>query len=137
MTDVQRAKRLLDENGYTCVFVKGESELTSRDRGIKPIMDLISHGVNLKGYSAADKIVGKAAALLYVFAGIAEVYAETVSLAAMQVLKNNNIPFAYGTHTEKIINRRGDDVCPMEKTVLDISAPDKAYEALKKKLQNL
>ena len=102
-----------------------------------PMVEFIDSGINLKGYSVADLIVGKAVAMLYVKAGIVAVYAKTISKPAIQVLKNNHISFYYDILTDKIINRKGNDLCPMEKEVLDINNVDTAYSLIKNKLKQL
>lgn len=106
-------------------------------RGISPMMKFIAADRDLRGYCAADIIVGKAAAMLFAKAGIAEVYGETMSEAGARFLKSRGIPFSYGTLTEKIMNRKGDDICPMEKTVKNIYDPEEAYLALKQKVAEL
>ena len=50
------------------------------------MMSSIADGVNLQGYSVADLIVGKAAAMLFVKCGIAGVYAKTLSQSGKAVL---------------------------------------------------
>lgn len=89
---------------------------------------------DLSGYSAADVIVGKAAAMLFVKAGIAEVYGKVTSAAGRDYLIRHNIPCSWDTLTESIINRKGDDICPMEKTVADLCDAQEGYEALKARL---
>ena len=68
MIDLQRAERALAEGGHTLVLVKGERVITSNQRGVAPLLALIDTDVT--GFSAADKVVGKAAALLYVKLGV-------------------------------------------------------------------
>jgi len=101
------------------------------------MLDWLIEGNALAGFSAADKIVGKAAALLFVHAGIANVYGEVMSEAGLAVLKRHNIPCTYGTLTPYIINRRGDGICPMEETVLQIDDPKQALAALLEKRRQL
>ena len=98
------------------------------------MMRYIHEGRDLSGYSAADIIVGKAAAILFVKAGIAAVYGKVMSIAGRDYLIRYNIPCSWDTLTENIINRKGDDICPMEKTVAEISDAEEGYEALKEKL---
>ena len=136
MADLEKAKELLVDN-KTCVLVKDETIITSELKGIMPIISLLSTNTDLEGYSVADRIVGKAAALLFVYAGIKEAYGEVMSEAGMKVLEDFNIPYSYKIKTDKIINRTGDDICPMEKTVIDIDNPEDAYIALKKKVESL
>lgn len=135
MSDLENAKIAL--NGHTIALCKGDKILTSDKKGITPMVELIDSEINLKGYSVADLIVGKAVALLYVKAEIVAVYAKTISKPAIQVLKNNHISFYYDILTDKIINRKGNDLCPMEKVVLDIDNVDTAYHLIKNKLKQL
>lgn len=136
MKDVLKAKELLTDD-KTLVFVKGDSVIDSKLSGVKPLIGFINDGVNLNGYSLADKIVGKAQAMLSVKAGIVEVYAKVMSKAGAKILDKYNIPYSYETLVDEIINRKGDDICPMEKTVKDIDDLDEAYKALKEKVLTL
>ena len=136
MTNLEKAKELLVDN-KTCVLVKDDSVITSELKGIMPIISLLNANTDLKGYSVADRIVGKAAALLFAYAGIKEVYGEVMSEAGMKTSERFNIPYTCKIKTDKIINRTGDDICPMEKTVIDIDNPVDAYIALKKKVESL
>lgn len=137
MTEIDVAKQLMQACRYTCVLCKGEKLHISEKSGVAPIMEFIDAGMDLKGFSAADKVVGKAAALLFVLAGITEVYAEVISSHAIAVLEKNNIPFSFGNSVEHIINRYGDGLCPMEEATLDIDDPQEAYEAICAKLEEL
>ena len=101
------------------------------------MIDFLQDGIDLSGYSVADKIVGKAAAMLFVKAGIKEVYAEILSVSGKNFLEEHGINAGYETLAEKIINRTGDDICPMEKTVADIIDPEEGYEAIRNKLKEM
>lgn len=136
MTDLDQAKSLLTDN--TCVLVRGDKVYASQKTGIAPMLDWIDAGYDLHGFSAADKIVGKAAALLFVLAKIKEVHGEVMSEAGLAVLQAQGIPCSYGALAPYIINRKGDGICPMEQTVQTIDDPKTAYEALwetRKRLQ--
>ena len=137
MDDLLTAENLFKDGGYSCVLVKGETVLTSTESGIAPLLKFIDSGKNFVGFCAADKIVGKAAALLYAYMGVSAVYAEVLSEQALTVLKDNGIEVKYATLTEKIINRRGDGLCPMEQTVAETDEPDRAFELLKQKVTSL
>ena len=101
------------------------------------MMDYIAEGPDLNSYSVADLVVGKAAAMLFARCGIVNVFAKTISKPALATLTKHDIPCEYGTLVDNIINRAGDDICPMEKAVLDIDDLDEAYEVLKAKLAAL
>ena len=136
MTDTETAKALLDSGEYTIVLCKNRDIVTSQKSGIAPMLDFIERGIELDGYSAADKIVGKAAALLFVLVGIKAVYAEVLSESGAETLRSHSVPFSYGTLCSAIKNR-GTGICPMEQTVADIQSPDEAHDALVKKLDEL
>lgn len=132
MSDIEIARLKLE--GHTVCLCKDGNCLFSDRRGIAPMMGFIEEGLDLNGYSVADVVVGKAAAMLFVKCGICEVYARTLSKGAMAVLKAHNIPYTYGTLTERIINREGTDTCPMEKAVSETDDIEEGYELLKKQL---
>lgn len=136
MNNLETAKELLKQ-GHTCVLVKDDKVLISDKTGISPMMDFIEKKENLSGFSVADKIVGKAVALLFALCNIKEVYAEVISKSAISVLEKYKIGYYYGELTEKIINRKGTGICPMEECVANIDDYDEAYKKLKEKLQTL
>lgn len=135
MTDLQTAKNNLE--GHSICLCKNGQCLFSDKKGIAPMMGFIADGANLEGYSVADIVVGKAAALLFVKCKIKAVFAKTLSKRAKEVLESNNIPFEYESLVDKIINRDGTDICPMEKTVLITDDPEEGYILLKNKLQSM
>lgn len=135
MTDIETAKENLD--GHSICLCRGGEIITDDGRGISPMMRFLAERRDLTGYAAADVIVGKAAALLFVKAGIVCVHGKTMSVSARDLLEQHSIPCSYDTLTEKIINRQGTDICPMEKTVEAISNADEAYEALGRKLAEM
>jgi len=125
-------------NDITCrILLGGKEVFLSDERGIAPLIKIVQGGFDVKGGTAYDKIVGKAAALLYVLMEIGCVNAEVISSSAIEVFKAHAIKFTYKALAEKIINRRGDGVCPMEATVENIQDPYSAYVALKEKLTEI
>lgn len=137
MISNERLKALLAEENLTCVLSDGNRLIKSRERGVKPLICFIESGKSFKGFTAADKVVGKAAALLYALMGVSSLYASVISEGALTVCKSFGISVEYGTLTQNIINRRGDGFCPMEQAVADISDPQTAFNAVKEKLKNL
>lgn len=130
MTDLEYAKKTLSAGGYTLVIAKGETVYTSKDRGVKPLVRFCKSGADLKGFSAADKVVGRATAFLYVLLNIEKVYAVVLSKSALEVLNNNGVKAEYDELVENIINRKGDGICPFEETVLRTDSPKAAYEQI-------
>ncbi len=133
MISLQQAKKLLlNDSNLTCVLVNDTQTLTASERGIKPVLQWLAQIPSpLAGAFVADKVVGKAAALLFVHGGIKALYTQTISQPALDVLEQHNIPIQYDTLVLRIKNRVGDGLCPMESRVWEIDDPLAAYEALK------
>lgn len=112
---------------------KGDKVFTSSDRGVKPLLHLLENEKDfLKGASVADKVVGKAAALLMVLGGIKEVHTGVISEPAAEVFEKHNITFFFDMKVERIINRKGDGLCPMETLCIDVEEPSEAFEKIKR-----
>jgi hypothetical protein len=137
MNDIEKAKELLQHGKYTCVLCKGDTVYTSTLRGVAPMVEWISSGKDLNGFSAADKIVGKASAMLFLLAGVKEVYAPVMSEEAINTLSHHGIRCFCDTRTDNIINRAGTGSCPMEQAVRDIQEPSAAFEAIKRTINSV
>lgn len=137
MRDVDRAKQLLETGSYTCVLCKDGEIKTSAARGVAPFVEWISSGADTEGFSAADKVVGKAAALLFVLAGVRETYAPVMSERAAEVLSRFGIAYECGRMSAEIRNRAGTGPCPMERAVRDIWEPEEAFRAVLETLDAL
>ncbi len=135
MTDLQIAKNNLA--GHTICLCKNGNCLYSESRGIAPMMNFIDSEENLTGYSVADLVVGKAAALLFVKCGIKKVFAKTLSEKGKRILEMYGVDYEYETLAENIINRMGTDICPMEKAVSNTDNPENAYLILKNELKRI
>lgn len=128
------AKEILTSGGYTCVLTGGQTVFTSTDRGVKPLVRFLESGDVPAGFSAADKVVGRATAYLYVLLKVKEVYSQIISQPAVDVLRENGVNVVYDKLVPNIINRKGDGICPFEAAVMDIHDPEQAYAAIRNKM---
>lgn len=120
--------------GVTCAVIQKDKVYQAHTSGIQPLLDWLKvEACPLTNGDVADRVVGKAAALLFRYANIRSLYAEVISEHAIQALENSGIAVSYGTRVPYIINRRHDGMCPMESLVLDETDPKRAYERLKQK----
>ena len=106
-------------------------------QGIRPLLELLESGQDMSGFSAADRVVGKAAAFLYCLLGVSSVYAKVISAPALQALQSHGIDTHYDTRVSAIRNRTGDGFCPMETAVWDLKDPKKAPDAIREALKKL
>lgn len=137
MKDLETAKELLTQHGYTCVLVKDDTIYTSMERGIRPLMQWLEQGIDCRGFSAADKVVGKATAFLYARLDIQTVHAGTMSKGAAAVLDTFGIHHSCDREVEAILNRKKDGFCPMESAVREIDDPELAFQVLSEKYHQL
>jgi len=129
-----QAIKSLTESNATFVMIKNERTLSSEKRGVAPILELLREDKDaLEGAYVADKVIGKAAALLLIYGRITSLYTKVISSHALGVLNNSGIAVRYDKLVPYVINRDGTDMCPMEKLVLAMESPEEAYEALVKK----
>ena len=137
MRDLEEARSLLERGNYTCVLCRDGSTVTDNRRGVRPLLELLDSETDLHGYSAADKVVGKAAAFLYCLLGVRALYAGVISQPALSVLEDAGITVRYGTFVPAIRNRAGDGFCPMETAVWELSDPALAPDAVRNALRNM
>ncbi len=89
---------------------------TYNGRGVSDLYRMVSeHDTILLNAFVADKIVGKGAAALMVLGGVKAVYTDVISSAALQLLRNASIEVECSVEVPHIINRKGTDICPIEK----------------------
>ena len=128
---LEKAKSILLSSASTIAVVSNGEVFTSQERGVKPLMFLLKEKKEfLKGASVADKVIGKAAALLMVLGEIKEVHTLIISEPAIKVFEKHNIPCFYDKKVTRIVNRTGDGLCPMETLCLDVENPQEAFERI-------
>ncbi len=137
MTDLQKAKKRLAAGDCTCVARKDDIEYVFTKRGVSPLLDCLAEPKELCGFFVADKVVGKAAALLYVLLQVRAVYAEVISEKALVTLQAYGIETDYRTLVPAIRNRTDTGFCPMESAVWQIEDPATAYAVIQKTLAQL
>jgi hypothetical protein len=131
--DLDLAKLKLLEKDLNLVIVKnGKVIFETKKQGINGFLQAIKElNKNLVGSSAADKIIGVAAAMLCVYAGVNSVFALIISEEGIKVLEDNNITYIFKKKVLNILNRDKNDVCPFEKSALNSRNPGDAYLKLK------
>ncbi|MBQ8760132.1 MAG: DUF1893 domain-containing protein [Bacteroidales bacterium] len=126
---------LLKENHTIVIMKKNASVITSDDRGVSPLIKLLKEDkLQLQDSIIADKVIGKAAAMLMIYGGVKEVYTPIISLPAIKIFNINNVKINYDKEVDRIINRKGDGLCPMETLCLDIDNPEEAFEVILNKI---
>jgi hypothetical protein len=130
-------KRLSEEESLTLTMAKnGEIIFETYSHGISGFLEAVEKlGDMLNGASVADKVVGKAIALLCVYAKVKVVYAATLSKGAKAFFEKHGVYHEWDELVENILDYKKAGICPFEKLATEISNPNEAYKRLKA-LQN-
>ncbi|MCX6648848.1 MAG: DUF1893 domain-containing protein [Candidatus Bathyarchaeota archaeon] len=129
----------LDDSGLSLMVYDGDSVIfQSASKGVRPHLEAIDAlGTRLKGTTMVDKIVGRAAALLILYSGAAEVHAGVISRGGRELLEHAGVKVAFGEETEHIKTVDGRIYCPFEAMVQGIDDPTHAYHAIVEKMNRL
>ena len=131
------ALEILKREGCTCVLCGGGSMYKSHTRGVSPLLHLLDEGTDVKGFAAADKVVGRATAFLYCLLTVKSVHACIISEPALKVLTAHGIAVSWDEKVPAIRNRSGDGPCFLEAVTAQLSDPRDALQAIRKTLQQL
>lgn len=132
MDDLEIAKKLLIEKGYSLVIVKsGKVIYVANDQGVKSLLNAIKkHGNELSGSTIADKVVGMAVAMLCKYSKIREIYGEVMSIRALEKLLESGIVTQYGVLVPEILDSKKIETCPLEKIAVNCKDEAECYEKL-------
>ena len=119
----------LDLKKHTCVVRTADGVLlTSDEHGILPPLRWLREDPGLlRGADVADRVIGKAAALLFACGGVRSIWATRISEAARDFLRATGIAFEYGELVPAILNRDGTGLCPMEQRAMGMEEPEEAF----------
>jgi hypothetical protein len=130
--DCQQAQDRLHAANLGLVIVRdGQIQWESSAPGVGGLLQAIEQGRDLRGAALADRVVGRAVALLACHMGLVRIYGEIMSDAAVSVLGARSVPVVYSLRVTQIHNRAGTGLCPLERLTLDIEGPGDAVVALR------
>ncbi len=135
--DLAKAIEVLQSTGATCAVCKDDTVYTSHQRGVKPLLAWLDGCTDMMGFSCADRVVGKGAAMLYCLLGVRRVYGRIMSVPAVKVLRAAGIEASWGTLAESILNRAKNGPCPIENACLPYDEPEEALPVIRRTLENL
>ena len=127
MNYMTQIKKIYLENININFLVYKENKVvhSSSNKGIFSIYDIFKNNRHILANSfIADKIVGRAIAVIAISCNIKGVYAEVISDAAYDLLVNNDIKVEYCKKVFSILNSNCSDKCPVEKMVENINNGD-------------
>lgn len=139
MDTQQLAITALLEGELACAIAhEGQVVFTSAHRGVRPLVEFYhQHGTAHAGAALADKVVGRAAALLAHLVGITSVYGQVMSRPALEALEQRGITAGYGQLVEGIRNRDNTGPCPMEALSQGVEDPEVLLEKVEAFFQSM
>ena len=131
--DLALATEVLRSQGLSFVLAKEGRVLgSSCAQGVEELLELVDRwGEEACGSSLADKVAGKAVAVIARWARLAAVYAPLMSEAAREELQKGGILAIWEELVPLILNNWGTGPCPLEKAVLPLESPESAVASLR------
>lgn len=131
MDEKQLAIKELNETNYSLIVVKDNKvKYRSKEESVGSIVGLLENRPELlENAVVADKIIGRAVAMVCDFTSVKFCYGQIVSKGAVDIFKENNLPYEAAKVVGAIKNRDNSDLCPIEKLTLGI---DDSSEGIKK-----
>ncbi len=129
----------LDELGLSLMVHDGDEVLfRSASKGVRPHLEAIDAlGTRLRGTTMVDKIVGRAAALLILYSGAAEVHAGVINPGGRKLIEDAGVRLSFDKEIDHIKTIDGRIYCPFEAMVQGIDDPVQAYHAIVEKMNSL
>ena len=128
----------LDELGLSLMVYEGRNILfRSASKGVRPHLEAIDTlGAHLRSTTMVDKIVGRAAALLILYSGAAEVHAGVINPGGRKLIEDAGVKLSFDTEIDHIKTVEGRIYCPFEAMVQGIDNPVQAYHAIVEKMNS-
>lgn len=135
---LDQAIELLIQKNVSCVVLREKETFTAGGVGVKPLMTFLRQDPRFfEGALVADKVIGKAAAMLLLASGVSEVYGAVMSESADHLLTERGIRHRWGELVPFIRNRDGSGMCPLEEAVQELQDPEEAFSVLDLRIQEL
>ena len=128
----------LNNEDLTLVAQIQDTTYTSQLKGIAPLINPMKENqLFFKDAIVVDRVIGKAAAMLLALSQVQYIYAYVLSRKAREILDAYKIDYDYEKLADYIVNRDHTGMCPMEKTVYDMTDLNEALAALIQKQEEL
>jgi len=123
--ELVRQMRVALDAGRAAVIAKDGRIVRELDgSGVKPLLDALAEDPNAFADAIAmDRIVGRAAAAIYVVGKAARVLAPVMSEAAVRLLEEHGVASVADAVVPYIINRTRTGPCPMDAATAALTDP--------------
>ncbi|MBQ7530782.1 MAG: DUF1893 domain-containing protein [Paludibacteraceae bacterium] len=127
---------ILNANKQSLAVLNNDSLSYYNGRGVSDLLTLLTDEPDrLKGAIVADKMVGRAAAVLMAAAGVREVHTNIISTPALKVLREAGISVSFNEEVPQILNRDQSGQCPIDASLNEAESVDECVAILKTRFQ--
>lgn len=124
-------KKFVDSSWLLEIWNDGEIIFQSKKEMVGGLLDFIGqYGKSFASLTIFDTRAGNAVALLSAYLSAKEVYAVLGSQTAQETLDKFNIKHHFLKTIPNILNKAGDDICPLEKKSFS-KTPEEFLNAIK------
>ncbi len=112
------------------MFKNKEEILRKKGKGVRPLFEAVDSSLDdLLGATVGDRMVGRASALLCIYAKVACVFAYRATHEAVKLLENHGIEVLVEETIKRIAGRDGTG-CIFEKMLTGIDDPQIAFQRI-------
>ncbi|MGQ9514466.1 MAG: DUF1893 domain-containing protein [Thermoproteota archaeon] len=137
MSATELLKQLVEEGKSLIIVNDGRKIFSSSEVGLTGLLKAIEEvdSRSLDGSVVADRVVGKAAALVAISFGARELHAIVMSRSAIDVLRKHSRIFSHINLVDEIKDKSGLDTCRYEKMVANVEDPKEALKLIREALR--
>lgn len=121
METLKLGKNLLIEKNLNLLVLENQNKIIfeSNSMGIRPMYEFYEKNVDKEVY-IIDKFIGSGAARLIINSRskIKGVFTFVISKSALKIFEDHNVFVIYESVVDRILNKKKDDLCPIEKISL-------------------
>jgi len=131
---IKQANVALDHGRNTMVVIRGNKIVYhSKERGLKPLLSLLENNPEvLIGSIIGDRVVGRAAAFLCLYAKVKAVFAMSIADEAIDILEKHGCFPAWLEATPYLVERNMPSRNKLDLALHDIEDPELAFAAIKR-----
>lgn len=136
--DRELAINELNKTDYSLIIVKDQQvKYRSKEESVGSIVGLFDNNPKLlKDSVVADKIIGRAVAMVCDVGDVNFCYGQIVSEGAIDIFNKNNLSYQAEKKVKAIKNKDNTDLCPIEKLTLNIEDSAEGIKKIKGFLNN-
>lgn len=131
MITMDYAKEQLYDKELAFIALKNEDSYETKDYQLETVLHRLHEDKHrFSGAVVAARTIGQADALFLSYGGIKELYADTISVPAIECFREHGVHVTYGELVDLLPAAEGSNAAELEQKCLDIHSSFEGYELL-------